>query len=171
MVRSLLFIHLFIILAVGYIGGTLLFREMPAASMEKLITFFDARVVYGQDVGIIRPVIMTALFFIIAFLFSLVKQIRFAVLFFGALKSVLFGLSSAYLLGSGMKILDYTIWWFPFQFVTCLLFLAYCAILNPPFFSRGRARLKRNDRVLLALVCMTIFVTSLELVIFHFLLK
>lgn len=171
MVRSLSFIHLFVILAIGYIGGALLFREMPVASMEKLIIFFDARVVYGQDVGIIRPVLMTALFFVVAFLFSLVKQLRFAVLFFGALKAVLFGLSSAHLLGAGMKILDYSIWWFPFQFVTCLLFLAYCAILNPPFFLRGRGRQKRNNRALLALVFMTVVVTSLELAIFHFLLK
>ena len=111
------------------------------------------------------------MFFVVAYLFSLVKQLRFAVLFFGAFKSVLFGLSSAYLLGSGMKILDYSIWWFPFQFVTCLLFLAYCAILSPPFFL-GRNRLERNKvQGFAALVIVTVAVTSLEIAIFYFLLK
>lgn len=171
MVRSLSFIHLFIVLAVAYIGGALLFREMPADAMEKLIAFFDARVVHGHDVGIIRPVAMTALFFVIAFLFSLVRQLRFTVLVFGALKAVLFGLSSAYLLGSGMKILDYSIWWFPFQFVTSLLFLAYCAVLNPPFFLGKIAKKKRNDRALLILILMTVVVTSVEIVVFYYILK
>ena len=40
MVRSLSFIHLFVILAVGYIGGALLFREMPAAFYGKINYFF-----------------------------------------------------------------------------------------------------------------------------------
>ncbi|MCZ2259512.1 hypothetical protein [Sporosarcina sp. G11-34] len=171
MVRSLSFIHLFVILAVGYIGGALLFREMPAASMEKFITIFDARIIYGHEVGIIRPVVMTALFFVVAYLFSLVKQLKFAVLFFGAFKAVLFGLSSAYLLGSGMKILDYSVWWFPFQFVTCLLFLAYCALLSPPFFLGKINRQKRNEKALTVLVIVTVVVTSLEIGIFYFLLN
>ena len=54
MVRSLSFIHLFVILAIGYIGGALLFREMPATAIEKLIAFYDARVVLGHEAGYIK---------------------------------------------------------------------------------------------------------------------
>ena len=46
MVRSLSFIHLFVILAIGFIGGALLFREMPATAIERVVTFYDARVVH-----------------------------------------------------------------------------------------------------------------------------
>ena len=170
MVRSLSFVHLFVILAVSYIGGALLFREMPPTSMENLIVFFDARVVYGNEVGFVRPVAMTALFFVVAYVFSLIKQLRFTVLFLGALKSAIFGLSSAFLLGSGMKIIDYSIWWFPFQFVTCFLFLAYCAVLNPPFFLRSNRWKRQNNRALPILIIMTVAVTSLEIAIFYFLI-
>ncbi|MHA6259587.1 hypothetical protein ACXYMX_06680 [Sporosarcina sp. CAU 1771] len=171
MVRSLSFIHLFVVLAVGYIGGTLLYREMTIDAMEKLIVIFDGRVVYGHDVGAIRPILTTLLFFIVAFLFSLVRQLRFAVLIFGALKAAVFGLCSAYLLDKGMKILDYSIWWFPFQFMSSLLFLAYCAILNPPFFLGRTTRDKRNDRALLFVIALTIFVTISEMLVFYYLLK
>ena len=63
MVRSLSFIHLFVILAVGYIGGALLFRELPATSVEKMLTIFDARVVDGHEVEFIWPALMMVLFF------------------------------------------------------------------------------------------------------------
>ena len=97
MVRSLSFIHLFVILAVGYIGGALLFREMPATAIERVITFYDARVVQGHDAGYIRPVGTAALFFVVVFVLSSFRKTRFTVLFFGAVKCVLFGLSSSYL--------------------------------------------------------------------------
>src|SRR6185312_8011574 len=103
MVRSISFIHLFVILAVGYIGGALLFREMPATAIEKVITFYDARVVQGNTVGYSRPVGTTALFFVVAFVLASFRKAQFTVLFFGAVKCVLFGLSSSYLIGSGAK--------------------------------------------------------------------
>ena len=43
MIRSLSFTYLFVILAVGYLGGALLFREMPLASVEKMLIIFDAQ--------------------------------------------------------------------------------------------------------------------------------
>lgn len=171
MVRSLSFIHLFVILAVSYVGGALLYREMPPDTTEKLIVFFDARVVYGHQSGFVRPIAMTALFFVVAYIFSFFKQVRFAVLFLGALKSALFGLSSAFLLGSGTNIVDYAIWWFPFQFVTCFLFLAFCAVLNPPFFLKKNRLRKQSGRALPILIIMTIAVTSLEILIFYFLIN
>ena len=171
MVRSLSFIYLFVILAVGFIGGAILFREMPPTTIEKLIVFFDGRVVYGHQAGFIRPVAMTALFFIVAYVFSLIRQTRFIILFLGAVKAVLFGLASAFLLGTGMKILDYSIWWFPFQFLTSFLFLVYCAVLNPPFFLRNNRGKKQDSKALPILVIIMVVITSIEIAIFYFLLK
>ena len=82
MVRSLSFIHLFVILAVGYIGGALLFREMPATAIEKVITFYDARVVQGQDVGYIRPIGTAALFFVVAFVLASIQENTVHCIFF-----------------------------------------------------------------------------------------
>lgn len=171
MTRSLSFTYLFVILAVGYLGGALLFRELPVVSVEKMLAIFDARVVDGHDVLFIWPALMTATFFLAAFLLSNFKRIQFTVFFIGALKCVIFGLSSGYLLSTGMKIVAYTIWWFPFQLITCFLLLMFCAILTPPFFVRTVGRRKRNDKALIALAGITVIVTSLEILMFYFVLK
>ena len=126
MVRSLSFIHLFIILSVGYIGGTLLFREIPIAASERWIGFFDPRVISITEGSIIRPFITMLLFFVVTFLLSMNSKTRHAILFFGAVKCVVFGLSSSFLLHSGMKIWEYAIWWFPFQFISCLISHLLC---------------------------------------------
>lgn len=171
MVRSLSFIYLFVILAIGYLGGTLLFRELPVVSVEKMLAIFDARVVNGHEVNFIWPAVMTSLFFIIVYLLSLIKKFRFPILLIGALKCVIFGLSSAYLLASGMKILEYAVWWFPFQFATGLLLLMFCAILSPPFFVRTIGRRKRNDKALFVIIILIIIVTTVEILIFNLLLN
>lgn len=171
MVRSLSFIHLFVILAVGYIGGALLFREIPSEAAERWIAFYDARVVGGRDAGVIRPIGALVFFYTLAYIFSRIRQTRPLVLFTGALKSVFFGVASSYLLGSGMKMLDYTIWWFPFQFISCFLFLLYCAVLCPPYFMRPTIGKRRNPRALPILLILSAVVLASEMVIFYLILR
>lgn len=170
MVRSLTFIHLFIVLAVGYIGGALLFREIPIAASEKWIGFFDSRVISTVDGSIWRPFLTLLLFFVVTFLLSINSKTRLAILFFGAVKCVLFGLSSSFLLYSGMKIWQYAIWWFPFQFISCLLFLIYCVVLSPPYFNRV-SRKARNLQAIPVLAGLSLFIFLLEITIFHFLIR
>ena len=171
MVRSLSFIHLFIILAVGYIGGALLFREIPSPVIEKMIVFYDARVVQGHEAGYIRPVGTAALFFVVAFALSSFKRTQFFVLFWGAVKCVLFGLSSSFLLGSGTKMMAYSIWWFPFQFIGCFLFLIYCAVLSPPYFMQTTGKKKRNTRALPILIGMSVAILAIEIIVFRYILQ
>ncbi len=170
MVRSLSFIHLFIILAVGYIGGALLFREIPIEASERWIGFFDPRVISTSDGSAWRPFITLLLFFVVTFLLSVNSKTRHAILFFGAIKCVIFGLSSSFLLYSGMKIWQYTIWWFPFQFISCLLFLIYCVVLSPPYFNRV-SRKARNLQGVPVLAGMAFFIFLVEITIFHFLVR
>lgn len=171
MIRSLSFIYLFVILAVGYLGGALLLRELPVASVEKVLAIYDARIIDGHEVKFIWPALMTASFFILAFVLSLFKKLRFTVIYVGALKCVIFGLSSGYLLATEMKMLEYTVWWFPFQLVMCFLLLLFCAILTPPFFTRTTGQKKRNDKALTVLVGMAVVVTILEIVMFYLILN
>ena len=170
MIRSLSFTYLFVILAVGYLGGTLLFRELPETSTEKMLTIFDARVVTGQEAKFIWPALVTISFFTLAFVLSKFKYSRFLVIFIGAVKAVIFGVSSGYLLATGVKIINYSIWWFPFQLFICFIFLMYCAILTPPFFLRTIGKKSRNDRALVALVIIGLVLTTIEFIVFYFLL-
>ncbi|MBE1554063.1 hypothetical protein [Sporosarcina limicola] len=171
MVRSISFVYLFIILAVGYIGGTLLFREMSTTAIEKVIVFYDARVVQGYDASFIRPIGTAVLFFVIAYTFAISEKTRFIVLFMGAVKCVLFGLSSSYLLGSGMKMMEYSIWWFPFQLICCFLFLVYCAVLSPPYFMRTTTRKRRNTRVIPILILLSAAILTIEMLFFYYILR
>lgn len=171
MIRSLTLIYLFIILAVGYLGGTLLFRQIPTESVEKMLVIFDARVIDGEGGKWVWSILVTILFFVIVFALSQIKKFRFPILLIGALKSVIFGLSAAYLLATGMKIVVYGLWWFPFQFIICFLLLSFCALLSPPFFVRTIGRRQRNDRGLLIIGVFTVVVMAIEMSIFMFLLN
>ena len=168
MIRSLSFTYLFIILTVGYLGGTLLFREMPLASVENLLGLFDGRIVDGHATSFIKPFLMTQLFFLIAFGLSFVKKLRFIITFIGAIKCVLFGLATGYLLSSGMKIIEYGLWWFPSQLAICFLLLLFCAILKPPFFIKTVGHKSRNDRALLFLLGLVMLITVAEFLIYRY---
>ncbi|MDS9470773.1 hypothetical protein [Sporosarcina pasteurii] len=171
MTRSLSFTYLFIILAVSYLGGTLLFRELPEASVEKILILFDARVVSGSDAKLLLPVTATLLFFVLAFAFSRFKYSRFLVIFTGAIKCVLFGVSSAYLLAKGLKILEYAMWWFPFQLLICFALLLFCAVLTPPFFLKTTGRRERNNRGLITVAICAVLLIVLEYTIFFLFIK
>ena len=170
MIRSLSVTYLFIILAVGYLGGTLLFRELPKASTEKMLAIFDARVVDGHDANLLWPALATFSFFVIAYALSNFKYSRFSVIFIGAVKCVVFGLSSAYLLAAGMKIIEYSIWWFPFQLIICFVYLMFCAILTPPFFLRTTGKKLRNNKALVILAIGGAVLTAVEFTVFYFFL-
>lgn len=170
MVRSLSFIHLFIILSVGYIGGALLFREIPITASEKWIGFFDPRVISLTDGALVRPLLTTILFLVVTLLLSLNNKTRIVIVLIGAIKCVLFGLSSSFLLASGMKLFAYTIWWFPFQFISCMLFLIYCVILSPPYFHRN-TRKNRNLTAIPVLIGASLVILLVEMTIFHFLIR
>ena len=155
----------------AYIGGALLFREMPATAIERVITFYDARVVLGHDAGYIRPVGTAALFFVVAFVLASFRKTRFTVLFFGAVKCVFSACHLPILLGSGTKIMAYSIWWFPFQFIICFLFLVYCAVLSPPYFMRSTMGKRPNTRALPTIIGMSVAVLAIEIIVFQFILR
>jgi hypothetical protein len=167
-VRSLPFVHLFIILAVGYIGGALLFREMPIAAIEKLLAVYDVRVMPGAEKTIFRPLVTTVVLVAVSIVLASFRRIRLLVLFLGALKCVLFGLSSSYLLSASKRMIEYTVWWFPFQLISCFLFLMFCAILVPPYFMRTNFRKKQSGKNLFVFIGLMAIVEALDLMLFHF---
>lgn len=166
MTRSLSFPYLFIILAVGYLGGTLLFRELPEASVAKMLLIFDTRVVKGHDANLFIPAFATILFFVLAFAFANFKYTRFLTIFMGAIKCVIFGVSSGYLLAQGLKIVEYSIWWFPFQFLICFSLLIFSAILTPPFFLKTTGRKERNNRGLVVIATLVAILLIAEILIY-----
>ncbi|QTD42226.1 hypothetical protein [Sporosarcina sp. Te-1] len=170
MVRSLSLIHLFVILSISYIGGALLFREMSVEASESLLYFLDRRIIEHES-SVLWTLLSVILFFLIAYVFSIDKRTRPVVLLIGALKGVIFGLSSSYLLSTGMGMIQYAVWWFPFQFIICFLLLIYCFVLSPPYFERVHSRKRRNLRSLPILLTFFVCVQIIETLIYQFFIK
>lgn len=168
MTRSLTFPYLFIVLAVSYIGGTLLFRELAEESIAKILVIFDSRVVHGHEANWFFPAVVTLLFLVLIFFCSRFTYSRFFVLFFAAIKCVLFGVSSAYLLAQGLKVYEYAIWWFPFQLLICFSVLLFASIVVPPFFMKTTGKVVRNDRALVSLLIFIVFLVIVENLLFFF---
>lgn len=168
MTRSLSIPYLFVILAVGYLGGTLLYRELSEVSIGNLLNFFDARVVKTGEANIWLPALFVLLFFVVSFFMSRFTYSRLFVLLTGAIKCVLFGVSSAYLLAKGLKVYEYALWWFPFQLIICFLLLMFGSILTPPFFLKTTGKKERNDRALIVLFIFALFVLFAENLIYVF---
>ncbi|WP_153732172.1 hypothetical protein [Sporosarcina obsidiansis] len=168
MARSLSFIYLFVILAISYIGGALLFREWPLTSLEQVVGLYDQRVVKGSEAFIWSPFLVTFVFITIVIILAKYKRVRFIIMMIGAVKCVLFGLSSTYFLSTGMKMILYSVWWFPFQLIGCLLFLILCTVLNPPFFAAPALRKDRPLSAVPLLIGLLLVIQLIELSIFHF---
>ncbi|GKV65631.1 MULTISPECIES: hypothetical protein [Sporosarcina] len=169
MARSLSFVYLFVILAISYIGGALLFREWPAAAMDTIVGLYDQRVVKGREAVVWSPFLTSFVFIAVVLFLSRYKKLRFIIMLFGAVKCVLFGLSSTYLLSGGMKLIMYAVWWFPFQLAGSFLFLILCTVLHPPFFTAPAVRKDRPLSAVPLLIGMLFIIQLLELSIFHFL--
>ncbi|MCG3089994.1 hypothetical protein [Sporosarcina cyprini] len=170
MVRSLSLIHLFVILSIGYIGGALLFREISVEASESLLYFLDRRII-DQEASILWTLLSVVMFFAVAYLFSIQRKTRPIVLLIGALKGVIFGLSSSYLLSTGMGMFQYAVWWFPFQFIICFLLLIYCVVLSPPYFERMHSRKRRNLRPLPVLLTFFVCIQIVEALIYQIFIK
>ncbi len=157
-------------LAVSYLGGTLLFRELSVESVERIFMVLDARVVKGHEANWFFPVVTPILFLVLIIFCSRFTYSRFLPLLIAAVKCVLFGVSSAYLLAQGLKMYEYAIWWFPFQLLICFSFLLFASIVTPPFFMKTVGKAERNDRALVVLIVFVVILLIVENLLFFLLI-
>ena len=147
MVRSLSFLQLFVILAVGYIGGVLLYRGIPDADFSFIVQIYDSRAAQISSASLLIQLATVLSFYAAAFVLSVSRKTRWSVMLVGALKAVLFGLASAHILAGGVNMLAYTGWWFPFKFLGTFLVLLFCWTLSPPFFTKRSVKRTQNLKV------------------------
>lgn len=152
MVRSLSFLQLFVILAVGYIGGVLLYRGIPDADFSFLVQLYDSRAAQNSSTSLLIQLATVLSFYVVAMILSLSKRTRWFVMLVGALKAALFGLASAHILAGGVNMLAYSGWWFPFKLLGTFLVLLFCWTLSPPFFTRKSVKRSNNTKLPLMIV-------------------
>lgn len=171
MPRSLLFPYLFIVLAVSYFGGIILFRELPDTALEKTLSLLDDRVVNRSNDAWIFPIISTVISFGMVLILSQYTYSRPFIYLIGAMKSVLFGISSAYLLANGLKVYEYAVWWFPFQLAICFSLLLFTTVLAPPFFVQRYGKNTRNNKLLMTLIGIVFILITMENLIFFLIIQ
>ncbi|GKV67900.1 hypothetical protein NCCP2716_03980 [Sporosarcina sp. NCCP-2716] len=167
MIRSLSFIQLFVVLAVGYLGGVLLCRSLPSADFSALVRLYDPRAAAPDGSPVFYQLLSVLSFYILAIGLSLSGKTRWLVMSIGAFKSVLFGLSSAYILANGVKMLAYAGWWFPFQLLATFLVCICCWTLAPPFFVRQPKQKTASLRLPLILAAAGLLVFLADKVVFR----
>ncbi|MET3576452.1 hypothetical protein ACFFIY_02405 [Bhargavaea ullalensis] len=133
MPRTLPFLYLLTLLIIGYTGGTVLYRLSGPGMAEAVAVFVDNRARLGASGFPWRAAASFAAFHVIALFFASHAALRHSVLLFAGIRSVYFGLASAFLISQEGAMKYYALWWFPGQLVLTVLFILFCMNLAPPF--------------------------------------
>lgn len=170
MTRSLVMPYICIMLAVGYIGGTFLYRFIDDSAIEKILLVFDARIVQA-DAHIVFPLLSLIISFMLVVFFARFRYTRHLVYFWSAVRAVLFGIGASYLLANGLSMFHYAIWWFPFQLLITFIYFSFTVLLVPPFFLRTIGKRRLNYEGLLTLFGLAMLLFWVEYTIFHLIVK
>lgn len=170
MTRSLIIPYIFVILAISYVGGTFLYRFIDDQAIETVLRLFDARLVQA-DVNIVFPLLSIVLSFALIVLFARFRYTKRLVYCWAALRAVLVGIGASYLLENGLSMLQYAIWWFPFQLFITFFYFLFTVLLAPPFFMRTIGNKPLNYEALLTIFGLVMLLFWIEHTIFHFIVK
>jgi len=123
--RKIIALQILILFVVSFLAGLASYFILP---QEKIILFIETidRRVISMEHATEKISIILALgsFIIIFFLATHPYLIKFAKVFV-SLKICFFGLSSMVLLELNDQIIFYSAWWFPFQFLYCMISLIF----------------------------------------------
>ncbi|MFC5559597.1 hypothetical protein ACFPN4_10935 [Ureibacillus thermophilus] len=130
MFRSVYFIQYAFLLAIGFVSGVICFQAFSLDKSMNLIKLLDPRVLELSDVTlwqIFLPIIVWGLFVLF---FTTHPYLHFFAKLVVAVKATFFGFGSVFLLTQQESILVYSVWWFPFQLIYCILLLALCSVFG-----------------------------------------
>lgn len=130
MFRSVQLIHYTFLLAIGFVSGVICFQAFSLDKSMNLIKLVDPRVLDLSDVTIWQTVLPIVLWGVFVLFFTTHPYLRFFAKLVIAVKATFFGFGSVFLLTQQESILVYSIWWFPFQLIYCILLLALCSVFG-----------------------------------------
>lgn len=170
LVRSLPIIYLFAVLTVSYMGGAILFTMISTEEASKLVNWYDIRLASTSNRSFLQIALPTLVLYLVAMMGAISNKTVRIVPLFAALKCVLFGFASSYLLNTDRGIVEYALWWFPFQLVAAILFLFFCLLLSPPFFVKLTNRKERNKRGLIMIGMLSVLVFGMDVIVYRWFL-
>lgn len=144
--KSLLIQYAFILI-VSFVSGVICFQAFSMEKAMNLIRFVDPRVVNMENITIWHTILPLVVWICIVLFFATHQYLHsFAPLVVGV-KATFFGFSSVFLLTQQESLLFYSVWWFPFQFLYCVLLFMLCMV---------KVGVNRKSYVLSRLLVMTL---------------
>lgn len=140
-------------IVVGFLSGVACFYLFDLEQAIALIQLMDGRILQQQEPSIIQTILPVAFAIAIVLLFATHPFCAFVAKWLIALRATFLGFSSMYLLTQQQSLLAYGIWWFPFQFVYCVLLLMICLSISTKrlmrFAKKGNATYRRMGAIIL----------------------
>lgn len=130
MFRSTTLIQYAFILAISFISGVVCFQAFSLDKSMKLISYVDPRVLEQTNITIWHSIIPLVGWIVLVLLFASHPYFHVMARFVVAVKATFFGFCSVYLLTQHQSILFYSVWWFPFQLIYCILLFVLCSVFG-----------------------------------------
>ncbi|RKQ18006.1 hypothetical protein [Ureibacillus endophyticus] len=128
MYRSTLVIQFAVILAISFVSGVVCFQLFPLDKAMELIKYIDPRVLELEKITIWNTIFPLIPWIVLVLFFTTHPYFHVLARFVVAVKATFFGFSSVFLLTQQESLLVYSVWWFPFQFLYCILLFLLCSV-------------------------------------------
>lgn len=156
MFRSVLFIQYAVILAISFVSGVVCFQLFPLDKATKLISYLDPRILELTDISMWNTIIPLIAWMVLVLFFATHPYLHVLAKFVVAVKITFFGFSSVYLLTQQESLLVYSIWWFPFQLIYCILLFMLCSVYSTKKVGHNRRNFFSSRLFVTLLIMLTI---------------
>lgn len=152
MLQKSLLVQYVLIFIISFVSGVICFQAFSMDKAMNLIRIVDPRILNVDNITIWHTILPLVAWIGIVLFFATHQFLHpFAPLVVGV-KVTFFGFSSVFLLTQQQSLLFYSAWWFPFQFLYCLLLFMLCMVQRSK-----RVGPNRKQYVLRRLLMMTLF--------------
>ncbi len=159
------------IIAVSFVCGVIFFHIIGGPKAEPFILFIEPRLADGGDrQSIFRLVLPVAISIGLILLLATHSVLKVLVRVTVAMRATFFGFSSVFLLQKLEAFWLYTIWWFPFQLIYCILLLVLCNLLVPAWSKRKIGKQVSGRTILLNFISFFIIIVA-EFIVISYVLK
>ncbi|WP_107839861.1 hypothetical protein [Metasolibacillus meyeri] len=159
--RTSIIIQLTSMIVVGFLSGVACFYLFSLEQAIALIQLMDGRILQQQAPSVIQTILPVVFAIAVVLLFATHPFCAFVAKWLIALRATFLGFSSMYLLTQQKSLLAYGIWWFPFQFIYCILLLMICLGISTQrpmrFAKKGTATYRRMLAIILLFGIIALF--------------
>lgn len=152
------------IVAVSFVCGVICFHIIGSANAESFILYIEPRLA-GDKQSIFRLVLPVIVSVGVIFLLATHHFLKIFIRVTVAMRATFFGFSSVFLLQKLEAFWLYTIWWFPFQLIYCILLLVLCSLLVPAWSKRKINKKRPVQSIVLNFIAFFIVIVAEFIVI------